>query len=186
MLRNLSKSTVFLISLFFPAYIFVESFSAQEQTSEYDLKAAFLYNFTQFVTWPNDVFPGSDSNFNICIFGKDPFGESLKNLVENENVKTHPIKVVQINNDQQLDSCHILFIAKDKIASIQNLDSQLGSKPVLTIGDSPDFADRGGVIGIGLIEQRIKLRINLSAANSKHLTISSKLLRLSEVIEEKE
>jgi hypothetical protein len=182
MLKNPSVSTVFLIFLFLPAYIFIDTVFAGEQTSEYDLKAAFLYNFTQFVTWPNDVFIDPDSNFNICIFGTDPFAESLNNLVENEYVGKHPIKVVHINQEQQFKSCHMLFIAKDKIASIQNLDSQLGLMPILTIGDSLDFADKSGVIGFGLNEQRIKLRINLSAATARHLTISSKLLRLSEVI----
>ena len=186
MLKNLLASTIFLIFLFLPAYIFVDKLFAQEQTSEYDLKAAFLYNFTQFVIWPDEVFIDPDSNFNICIFGKDPFAASLKNLVENEHVGKHPIKVVHVDEEQQFKSCHMLFIAKDKIASTQNLNSELGLMPILTIGDSPDFADKSGVIGFGLSQQRIKLRINLSQATARHLTISSKLLRLSEVIEEKE
>lgn len=151
-------------------------------TQEYDLKAAFLFHFAQFVDWPADALPEGNSPFTIGILGHDPFGKSLDEIVANETVEGHKLLVRRFQHVDQVDSCHILFIDPSESSRMDQILSRLKGRSILTVGETKDFALRSGVIGFVLSEKRLRLAVNLAAANAARLTISSKLLRQSQIV----
>ncbi|MCW3110007.1 MAG: YfiR family protein, partial [Segetibacter sp.] len=153
------------------------------QTSrEYNIKAVFLYNFTQFVEWPSNTFPGPDAPFIIGILGDDPFHSSIDEAVANEKAKGHPIIVQRYRNVKDINNCHILFISNTESGKLREILAALASKNILTVSDIPDFATTGGIIRFITKENKIKLQINLPASKDADLNISSKLLQVAEIV----
>ena len=150
-------------------------------THEYDLKATFLFHFAQFVGWPSETL-ADKAPFTIGIIGNDPFGKSLDEIVANESVEGHKLIIRRFQSVSQIDSCQILFIAPSEASRLDEVLSHLNRRSVLTVGDTREFALRSGIIGFVIAEKRLRLVINLAAANAAKLTISSKLLRQSEIV----
>ena len=150
---------------------------------EYQVKAGFLYNFCQFVQWPEQAFSSPDSPLVIGILGKDPFGSYLDETVKNETANDHPLTVMRFNSVEEIDSCHILFININKRDDLREALEALASKSILTVSDAPNFSRNGGIVTFLTEENKTKIRINLRAARNGNLVISSKLLRISEIIE---
>jgi len=150
-------------------------------TSEYDLKAAFLYNFAHFVQWPAEALPAS-APFTIGILGEDPFGKSLDETVLNETIDGHRMVVRRFQSSEKADSCHILFISSKEATRLERAKTPLRKRGLLTVGESKDFAQRSGIIGFVVADRRLQLVVNLGAANAAGLTISSKLLRQSRIV----
>jgi hypothetical protein len=169
---------LFLASLFF---VLTPS-SLRSQTSENKIKAEYLFNFTHFVTWPKDALADRTSPFQICIFGEDALDKSLDQLVVGEKVQQHSIIVSHIANDEEVSSCQILFLTGTNDQETRYLIRKVAGKPILTVGDGTEFVDQGGIIGLFVKDNKMRLRINLAAAKSAKLDMSSKLLRLSDVI----
>ena len=151
-------------------------------TREYDLKAAFLFNFTQFVEWPADCLPASATPFVIGVVGADPFGTTLDEIVANEKVHEHPIVVQRWKSIGEVGACHILFISHAESLRLREVAASLRGRGILTVGDSERFAARGGVIGFAMAGSRLRLEVNLDEARAQRLTISSKLLRQSTIL----
>jgi len=149
---------------------------------EYELKAAFLYNFAQFVDWPPEAFPAADTPLVIGILGADPFGATLDQLIHNEVVKNRKLVARRYRRVEDVGTCHILFISASEAAHFEQILAVLKGKPILTVGDAGSFAFRGGVIRLLTEKNKIRLRINMEAAKAANLTISSKLLRAAEVV----
>ena len=143
--------------------------------NEYQLKAVFLFRFTQFVEWPA---PGpSDSPFTICVLGQDPFERYLEETVRNESVNSRSIVVARLQSVKDLPGCQILFVSDSERARVKQIADELRGRGVLTVGDSENFAEQGGIIQFVTAENRIRLKINVEAARVANLQISSKLLR---------
>jgi hypothetical protein len=157
--------------------------SSFPQTSEYELKAVFLYNFTQFVSWPESAFSAPDMPFQLCLAGDDPFGHMLDETVTSEKVGRHQIVVRRIQDIENASSCHMIFIPEKNLSSLDEILSIVKGNSVLIVGDEGESAEKGATIGFLVVNQRIRLRVNLRSARSANLTISSKLLKLSDVIE---
>lgn len=158
------------------------SSNAQSQPSrEYQVKAAFLFNFCQFVEWPPEVFLSSTSPFVIGILGTDPFGLFLDELIKGEKLNGRPIIVRRYANVKQVQNCHILFISNSEPQVIEQTLAVLGARSILTVSDSYNFANYGGVIQLSTENNKIKLTINVEAARTSRLDISSKLLRVSQI-----
>jgi len=151
-------------------------------THEYDLKAAFLFHFAQFVQWPPEALPEKNTPLTIGILGEDPFGKSLDEIVANETVGGHKLLVRRFQRVSQADSCHILFISSSERGRMDQVLSRVNRRSILTVGETKDFAQRFGIIGFVVAEKRLRLAVNLAAANAAKLTISSKLLRQSEIV----
>ncbi|UII33179.1 YfiR family protein [Fulvivirga ulvae] len=151
---------------------------------EYQVKAAFLFNFTQFIEWPQNAFSTHDTPFTVGILGEDPFGVYLEEIVYNEKVEGHPIIIQNYQDIKSIKECHILYISASKSAEIQQIPEILKVKNILTVGDSEDFIIKGGVIRFFIDQGKIQLQINNSAAKASELRISSKLLRLATVTNE--
>lgn len=149
---------------------------------EYDLKAAFLFNFSRFVDWPPAAVGAPGTPFVIGVLGDDPFGGSLDEVVAGDSVGTHPIHVQRLTSAAEATSCHILFVSRSEAERAGRVLETLGSHPVLTVSDLDHFALRGGVIGFTVAGGRLKLEINLRAARASGLVISSKLLRQADLV----
>ncbi len=150
--------------------------------TEENLKAVFLYNFAQLVDWPAGAFPSTDTPFTVGILGRDPFGAVLDDVLRNERLGDRPFVVKRFTNVTEVQDCQILFISRSEEPRLEKIFTHLRGQPVLTVGDIPGFATRGGMISILRERNKLRLRINLKAAQEAHLTISSKLLRLSDVV----
>ncbi len=151
-------------------------------TSEYDLKAVFLFQFAHFVTWPARTFTDESSPITIGVLGEDPFGAALDDIVAGELVGGRRLVVRRYQFVDQVDSCHVLYISPPEAGRLPSILAKLKGRSVLTVGDTKDFVARGGIVGFTVDKKRLKLRVNLAAADSEKLTISSKLLRQAEVV----
>jgi YfiR/HmsC-like len=151
--------------------------------TEYQVKAVFLFNFSQFVDWPAGSFPDGRAPLVIGVLGKDPFGATLDEIVRGETVNGRPLEVRRYGSAEQIDdACHILFIERSQEERFDGVLAALKGRSVLTVGDFEGFARRGGIIRFVTVGNKIRLRVNLAAAQDAKLTISSKLLRPAQIV----
>ena len=151
------------------------------QFDEYKVKAAFLYNFARFVEWPAHAFKGPEDPLAICILGPDPFHGTLAQAVQGKTVEGRPFEVHQVSSDDAC-TCHILFVAASGRKRLAASVDSLRGVGVLTIGESPGFAQEGGIINLKLESGKVRFEVNVEAAERAQLRISSKLLSLAEIV----
>ena len=149
---------------------------------EFQVKAAFLYNFAQFVEWPSSAFEEPESPLVIGILGLDPFGEVLDEMVKGEKVNGRPLVVKRYRRVEDINQCHILFVSGSEGHRTDQIVAELGGKSVLTVCDWEGFTRRGAMVRFVMERNRVRLRINLEAAKAAGLNISSKLLRSAETV----
>ncbi len=159
--------------------------SASAASAEYLIKAGFIYNFAQLVQWPSAAFSQADSPIVIGILGTDPFGTSIDRVVENKKLdgRNLIVKRLRWSKDlKDLTECNILFISsseKEHVADVINMVKWL---PILTIGETPGFAARGGIINLTLEDNKVRFEVNIGAAKQANLNISSRLLALAKIV----
>ena len=151
-------------------------------THEYDLKAVFLLNFARFVDWPDAAFPDRNAPIVIGVLGPDPFGGALEAAVANETAHDRRLVVRQVQTVEDLAACHILFVPASESARWTPLAGHMMKKSLLTVGESKAFATHSGIIGFDVSGRKLRMSINLLAANAARLTISSKLLRQAQIV----
>lgn len=157
--------------------------AAQAQSAtEYQVKAAFLFNFAKFVEWPADAFPSADSALQICVLGQDPFGREFEQVIVDKAVNGHRIEIAHPDGVPQARACQILFVAASEKARLAVIFQGLKGGSVLIVGDTPGFAAQGGAINFVLDDGRVRFEINLKAAELAHLRISARLLTVAKVV----
>ncbi len=149
-----------------------------EAITEYELKAAFLYNFTKFVEWPDGAFHDDRSSLLLCVLGEDPFGDSLKTLAGNE-VAGRKLTLLSSRWMSDPSGCQILFVGQSEKKRLPQILAAVRDAPVLTVGDMDGFLEQGGIINFILQGSRIRFEINQELAERAGIRISSKLLRLA-------
>lgn len=152
------------------------------QPSADQVKAVFLFNFAQFVTWPESAFAEPHAPLVIGVLGADPFGTYLDETVRDERVRGHPLAVRRFENVEDVKGCQILFVSRSEFGHLGEVLGSLKGKPILTVADAADFVQRGGMIRFVFESNRIRLKINPAAAEAVGLTISSKLLHVADVV----
>jgi hypothetical protein len=150
--------------------------------TEYQIKAAFLYNFTRFVNWPDNT-TQPDNNFTLCVLGIDPFGKSL-DLLAGRNVQGHVLNVQRLSARLATDGCRVLYISQSESYRMADILATLSGKPVLTVSDTREFAKQGGMIRLKLVENKVRFDINIDAVERTGLKISSKLLSLATIVKD--
>jgi len=150
------------------------------QFNEYQAKAAYLLNFTQYIEWPPKSFKRSDSPIVIGILGQDRFGEDLRCLVADKFVESRRVVVRKVTNLDHCKDSQILFISQSERSRIPEILRSLKSAPVLTVGETDSFVQCGGIISFHLKDDSLSLDINQPAAGKVGLKISSKLLQVAE------
>lgn len=148
---------------------------------ENQVKAIFLFNFTQFVEWPPGTFSSNEEPLVIGILGSDPFGPYLEETISGEKINGHSIIITRYDDIEDVDTCHILFINSEKTDINEEMIRKLRGQNILTVSDSVDFLQQGGMIRFFNNEGKVKLEVNLESVKSANLVISSKLLRLMEI-----
>jgi len=141
---------------------------------EYQVKAAFIYNFLSFTHWPEN---GAQA-INLCLYGEDHFGQEIDKL-QSKSVGTRPIKILRSNDPEQLKQCHAVFFSQPVNDNLTGIMSSLSGKPVLTLADHSNAISKGAMINMNLINEKIVFEINLGNARKSGLDISSKLLQLA-------
>jgi hypothetical protein len=152
-------------------------------TPDSDIKAVFLFHFTQFVEWPQSAFPSRGSPFVIGILGPDPLEPALGAIIHGETVGDHPIIVRQLRGEDEESNCQMLYVTEQGESLLD--PRRIQGAPILTVGESDAFFEKGGVIQFYIDRRHVRLRVNLTQARSHFLVISAKLLRVADVTEGK-
>lgn len=144
---------------------------------EYEVKAAFLFNFAKFVEWPPNAFPDANTPLVIGVLGQDPFGSCLDDTVRGEHANSRQLVVQRYRTPGEIKSCHVLFISRSESDRLDQIVANLRYRKMLIVTDAD--GGRGGVI-IRFVNEgnKIRFKIDVEAAKAANLTISSKLLRL--------
>ena len=147
------------------------------KTTEYQVKAAYLANFSKFVEWPAKV--AKSESFNICVLGQDPFGGDLDAAVASATIDHVPIAAKRISRPQDALDCRVLFISSSEDGQWKEILTALKTLSVLTVSDMREFAQRGGIVQFILDGNRVRFEVNLAATGPPGLKLSSELLKLA-------
>lgn len=151
---------------------------AEAAATEYELKAAFLYNFTKFVEWPAAAFHDDRSSLRLCVLGEDPFGGSLQAIAK-EEVAGRKVTVLRSDLLSDPSGCQILFVSRSEEGRLTAILEAVRDAPVLTVGEMEGFLEVGGIINFILQGSKVRFEINQESAERAGIKISSKLLRLA-------
>jgi hypothetical protein len=172
-------------------------------SEEYQVKAAFLYNFIKFIDWPREKMADSNDIITIGIIGKDPFGKSFR-PIENKQVKGRNVIIKRFKGLKDLEDskeknksalnkqieeikkCHLLFICRSEKQKLKKILNMVKGHHVLTVADTEGFLEAGSIIEFVMVERKVRFGINMAAGKQAKLKIRSQLLRLAEKIVEEE
>jgi hypothetical protein len=154
---------------------------ADDSSKEYKVKAAFIYNFAQFVDWPETAFATPDAPFVVAVVGKDPFNGLLDRAVGGKIVGNRRAIVQQIDSIDKIIPCQILFIPQTDDDSLTQILKKIQGQSILTIGENENLPSLGGCCRFFTEDDRVRFEINLDAVNAANLKISSKLLKLARI-----
>ena len=155
-------------------------FAAQSQTDwEYRAKARYLAHFPSFVGWPADAISTGQESFRLCAVGDYPFRLSLSQEVSGRTYDNLRIEVRRIDKPEEARSCQILFVSRSEQKKYRQIFESLSGQAVLTVGETPDFLDAGGMVSFSVEEESLHFDVNLAAAYKAHLKLSSRLLALA-------
>lgn len=181
-MRTLLKLTLIALlwMLHWPGLVASQELSL---TNPNRVKAAFLRNFAHYVSWPSEAFADSRAPWHVCVLGPDPFGDILETSLRGRTEQGRPFEVFRAEWLEQLPQCQIVFLAYKEDARRRAALDRLKSKPVLTVGDAPDFLREGGTIRFE-VDDRVRLSVNLDQARGSALNIQTRMLEVSsEVLE---
>lgn len=163
----------FLVSLLMP----VMANAQANRPTEYQVKAAYLFNFAKFVKWPSSAF--ADNIFPICILGSDPFGGVLDSTVAGERINGKRVIVRRVSSAADATNCRIVFVSDSQEGRLGYVISVLSRAPVLTVSDIEGFAEHQGMIEFVMDHDRVRFEVNLLAAQRSGLALSSELLKVA-------
>lgn len=150
--------------------------------TEYQIKAAFLFNFVKFVEWPSDSFPSESAPLQICVLGQNPLGQELETLTRGKTISGRALEINHVSSLQRAKTCQLLFVSSSERRRTQEILAAMEGASVLTVGDEEGFARGGGVINFLFENDRVRFEINVDAAARARLKISAKLLALAKLV----
>ena len=153
-----------------------------QEIEEYQVKAAFLYNFAKFVEWPSEAFKTPHDPIVVCVLGRDPFGSALQELIHGKSIEGRAVAFRQVADAPAASACQILFVCSSESKRFRALYGNLKPEGILTVGEAQGFAENGGVINFKLDGGRVRFEINVDAAQHEQLRISAKLLSLAQIV----
>jgi hypothetical protein len=153
-----------------------------QEIEEYQVKAAFLYNFAKFVEWPAQAFKKPNAPIVICVLGRNPFGSALEDVIRGKSVEGRAFTLRPVEDGEEASACQILFVVSSEGKRFRSLWGNPKPAGILTVGEVQGFASGGGVINFKLEGGRVRFEINLQAAEQAQLHISAKLLSLAEIV----
>jgi hypothetical protein len=147
-----------------------------QSAPEHEIKAAFLFNFTKFVTWP--PLPANQA-FRVCVAADETTTTAIGEVMKNEVILGRAADMVVVDAAEEARTCQVLFLGRSANGRAAAMLAAVRSNPVLTVGDSPDFLDRGGIIQFVLEESRLRFDVNLAQATRVQLSINARMLRVA-------
>ncbi len=147
--------------------------------SEYQVKAAFLYNFAKFTKWPSGTYADASAPLVVCVLGKDAFGKALDALV-GKRINGRPVAVSRLAGVEEARQCQVVFISESEEERAPGIVGYLAGRPVLTVCNAPSCTRFRGIIHLKVVAQKIRFAIDTDCADTAGLKLSSKLLALAE------
>ena len=151
---------------------------AARQNLEYQVKAAFLYNFLTFIEWPSSAFARPADPFRVCVIGFDPFGAEL-DAINGERVGDRRVLVERLKDEEQSGTCRLLFVSKSDEVRLPTIRKASAGRGVLIVTETERSLDACAGIALVLVEERVRFVVNMAALRSERLVPSSKLLRVA-------
>jgi len=149
---------------------------------EYQLKAAFLFNFAKFIDWPTTSFSNPQERFSICILGADPFGSGMDELLQGKTIADRRVSVERSHQLAEMRHCQMVFVSSSEKARVREILEGLKGTNALVVGETEGFAAAGGTIQFAIEDNHVRFLINTDAADRAGLKVSSKLLSLAHVV----
>jgi hypothetical protein len=176
---RVSPLLVFLL-LLAPA---ARSFAADPQTlTEYQIKAGFFFNFTRFVDWPESAFVTASSPILVCVLGETPLTDLLTDVALGKVVNGRAVSIRRVKASDDLRQCNLLFISAEEERHTAEILASVKKTNTLTVGETPGFAQAGGMINFSIQENKVKLELNLEATTRAGLKVNSKLIAVSRLV----
>ena len=154
-------------------------------SKEYQIKAAFVYNFAKFVDWPASAFPKSDSPIVFAVLGSDAFALELEKALKDRKINGRDLVAKRISNLEGAAGAHVLFVSSSQDGHLAELQAILKGHSVLTVGESPAFAAAGGMINFVMEGDKVRFEINIDEVEAAGLKISAQLQKLAKAIRKK-
>lgn len=175
------RSREIISALIVPVLVLVLPARADEPSREYEVKAAFIYHFVQFVDWPASAFQSDTSPITIGVLGGNPFGDALEHAIEGKSVNGRSLAIRYFSRVEDVEKCQALFVNSSDPNVLETVQDKLKNQSVLTIGEADQFLSTGGIIRFYNEDNKVRFEINVAAAEHARLQISSKLLRLAKI-----
>lgn len=174
---------VWVLLIFSMAAASSKTFLAQaKDPTEYEIKAAFLLNFAKFVEWPSDAFANDIAPINLCVIRYDPFGSALDDTIRGKIINNRQLLARRISELPDLKSCQMVFVSDREDKRLPEILGSAKGSNALIVGESEDFAERGGSVQFYLENSRLRFAVNVDAVQRARLTVSSKLLMLAKIV----
>jgi hypothetical protein len=170
-----------LAALLSPAAV-IPSWAQASPPEEYQIKAAFLFHFAQFVEWPAGAFKDGNSALTYCTVGGDPFRGALDDSLRAKVIGERGMRVEHLKQLDAVHDCQILFIGAAQSKNAASILASVKGDPVLTVGETPHFAEDGGMIGFCREGNKIRFEINAGAVSAAKLKMSARLLTLAKTV----
>ncbi|HEY3754780.1 MAG TPA: YfiR family protein [Opitutaceae bacterium] len=148
---------------------------------DYQIKAAYIYNFAKFVQWPPPPLAGG-REFRVGVLGDPDSFAIIADTLRGKQVGGHPLEVVLLGSDAQAASCRVVFILRTSSLTPAQFHAHLRSAPVLLVGEKEGFAEAGGDIGFVPRGDNLRYQVNLAAAQQAGLRLSGQLANLAELV----
>jgi hypothetical protein len=183
-MANRESSLVFLMAWrsTLVGFLLLATATAAQTATEYQVKAAFVFNFAKFVEWPARSFKSPSDTIYVCVLGDSVFETALTDVIAGKKINERPLAGVRLSDIKEAGRCHILFIGNSEHRNLRGILAATASSAILTVGESDHFALDGGMIGFRLEDGKVRLEINLPAAEQAQVQISSKLLSLAQIV----
>jgi hypothetical protein len=157
----------------------VQAQEALGDQREYNVKAVSLYAFGRYVSWPDAAFSSPTSPFVIGVLGSNPFGDALNQIAAKKTLSGRPIEIRQLAAPDEGVACHLVFVTRTVARDLEATLFQLADgKPVILVGETPGFTQRGGVIGFYQSGNNVRFEINAEKGVASGLSLDAKLLSL--------
>jgi len=179
---NILRKAIGLLTLAASLVAAERSLGADAAYTEYQVKALFLYNFSKYVDWPASTFSQTDTPITIGVLGENRFGNDLEKAVAGKTVGGRKIVVQMVGMEADWSKCNILFISSSENRHLVEILDKVKTLPVLTVGESSQFVQDGGIINFMKKADTVRLEVDLNAAQLAKLQISSKLLKVADTI----
>jgi hypothetical protein len=161
----------------------VTSFAVDaEALTEYEIKAGFFFNFTRFVEWPEDAFATPTSPIVACVMGETPLTDPLAEVTQGKVVNGRAVSINMVKPSDDLRRCNLLFISEAAARRTGEVLARLRKANTLTVGETPGFPLAGGMINFAILDNKVKLEINLDATTRAGLKVNSKLIAVSRLV----